>query len=74
MDVMLYICNPCVQEAEEGGPRVSWTTISKNNKQTKQVYACYYFPQSCILGSEERCRAEVSGYANDGRDLMGANM
>lgn len=23
MDVILYICNPCIQEAEEGGPRVS---------------------------------------------------
>lgn len=32
MDVVLYICNPCIQDAEEEGSRVSLDHCLKNNK------------------------------------------
>lgn len=42
MDVVLYICNPCIQDAEEEGSRVSLDHCLKNNKQSKLMYTIIF--------------------------------
>lgn len=68
MDVILYICNPCIQEAEEGQPW--WRSQKTTNKQSKLMRAIIFLSPAFQALSRD---AEVSGYASDERELMGEN-
>lgn len=55
---------PVFKRLRREDPGSAWIADSKNNKQTKQAYVCYYFPQSCILGlsrdAEQKCQDQLT--------------